>query len=95
MRPRIESSQKTVIFILSSHNLENAMVKGHLEQGIKANELSPGLRFGPKIYSRGIHTKPDRGRPVKTLVQFAVGGICGGLSIVRHSISLFFLLSEP
>lgn len=51
MRPRIESSQKTVIFILSPHNLENAMIKGYLDQGIKATEPSPGLWLGPKIYS--------------------------------------------
>lgn len=39
LRPRIKSSQNTVIVILSPDNLENAMVKGHFDQGIKANEL--------------------------------------------------------
>lgn len=51
MIPRIMSFKKTVIFILSPDNLENAMVKGHLDQGIKASELSPGLRFGSEIFS--------------------------------------------
>lgn len=31
---------KPVIFILYPNNLENAMVKGHLDQRIKANEHS-------------------------------------------------------
>lgn len=40
-----------VIFMLSPHNVINAVVKDLPDQGIKATEFSPGLWFGPETVS--------------------------------------------